>query len=495
MYTVSVMMNRLLYCSLSVFIVECVLADDGSQPKFNIYSSDFAEIVTTTSFVDKSSFIKTFIEDHGIVVITAPHRFGKSSNLNMIQKFLEIEVDVEGNRKTKNTDIHLPVKDTDNYVLFVGNKLKIAENKTFMDCHFGKSPVIRVDFEFDNVHIMSYDIAVNHFKYIIHRSYVEHHYLIKSHRLSSEDKFIVKNWCSTVGYSKMTEEELTDGLKLLSRFLYRHYEKRRSFVLIDNFDSPVVNAILFSLTEDIMGGVYRLLSSIILKVLQNNFHAHRGLITGISYLAGSPALYSLGYISVRRFLDDHMYAGFHGFTTKEIKDTFSKEIFNINATDMEEKVKCFYGGYTSFGNVTLHNPWSVINFLLIRELRGFWKGPGVHFNFDSLMKIRPLRKEVDLLLKCQERKVRLKNIYAPDDVIRLRDLIRRPDLHLELHSSDSILTFLLELGYLTYVPTKQPFLGKKLVRIPNKEMRNEISRYVNKYTKNYGSIKFQQHYR
>lgn len=488
---------RFSYCAV-VILVSSVTANfafevyDETSPKFNLHSSDFAEIVSTTSFVDKTLFIKTFVEDHGTVVITAPHHFGRSTNLNMVKRFLEIEVDDEGIKKTKNKNIRLPIQDTENYNLFVDNKLKITENKTFMDYHFGKHPVIFVDFEFDNIHIMSYDIAVDQIKYIIHRTYVEHHYLIKSDRLNSDEKSVLKNWCSTSVYSRMTEEDISDSLRLLSRFLYRHYENRKVYVLIDNFDSPVVNAILFAITEDIMGGIYRLLSSVIIKVLQKNFHAHRGLISGVSYIAGSPALYRLGYVSVCRFLENHSYAGLHGFTEEETSDIFSRQVFNLSSTKIS-KAKAFYGGYNSCGNLTLYDPWSVIHFLLTQEVRSYWKGPGVVFNLENLLKVPLLRKDITCLSKGKERKVSVKKIYAPDDVIRLRDLIRRPDLHMELHNSDVVLTFLLELGYLNYVPAEQSFISNKLVKIPNKEMRDEFYRHVNSYDKSYGPMK--SHYR
>lgn len=485
--------NSLGYCAVIVF---SVIANshlifgvyDEASPKFNLHSSDFAEIVTTAPFVDKTMFIQTFIEDHGIEVITAPHHFGKSTNLNMVRRFLEIEVDDDGVKKTKNKYIHQPIQDTDNYHLFADNKLKVTENKTFMDYHFGKHPVIFVDFEFDNIHIMSYDIAVDQIKYIIHRTYVEHHYLIKSNRLNSDEKSVIKNWCSTSGFSRLSEQDVTDSLRLLSRFLYRHYENRKVYVLIDNFDSPVVNAILFAITEDIMGGIYRLVSSIIINVLQKNFHTHRGLISGVSYIAGSPAFYRLGYVSVCRFLENHAYVGFHGFTEEEATEIFRRQVFNLSSSQIK-KAEDFYRGYMSCGNVTLYNPWSVIHFLLTQDVRSYWKGPGVVFSLENLLKVPLLRKEINCISKDTERKVSLKKIYAPDDVIRLRDIIRRPDLHLELHNSDMILTFLLELGYLTYVPAEQSFIGNKLVKIPNKEMRDEVCRHVSAYDRDYGPLR------
>uniref|UniRef100_A0A1B6M5S4 AAA-ATPase-like domain-containing protein n=1 Tax=Graphocephala atropunctata TaxID=36148 RepID=A0A1B6M5S4_9HEMI len=489
-------MTNLFVLVVFIFVVsadQCTAESEETFQRFNVRSSDFAEIVSTASFIDKSMYIKTFVEDSGIVVVTAPHHFGKSTNLNMLKRFLEIEVNEKGNKKSKTINIREPVRDTENYALFVDNKLKITKNETFMNYHFGKHPVISVDFEFDNVHVMSYDIAVDQVKYSIHRSFVEHQYLKRSDRLNSEEKMIVKNWCSTSGYSKMTEVELSDSLRLLSRLLYRHYENRRVYVLIDNFDLPAVNALLFAETEDIMGGIYRLISTVVLKVLQKNFHSHRGLISGISYVAGSPALYSLGYVSVCRFLEDHDYAGFHGLTKEESVELFSRDIFNLSSA-LIGLAETNYGGYQSCGNVTLYNLWSVIHLLLTRQARDYWAGPGVFFNLENLLRAPAVQKEIIFLSKGMDRKVHLKKIYAPDDVIRLRDLILKPELHKDIHNSDLALAFLVELGYLTYVPTGQSFHGRKRVKIPNKEMRRQVLQQIKKYKQHYGAIEEQLRY-
>ncbi len=43
-------------------------------------------------FVDKSLFIKEIIEDEAkVILITMPRRWGKSLNINMLNRFLSIE--------------------------------------------------------------------------------------------------------------------------------------------------------------------------------------------------------------------------------------------------------------------------------------------------------------------------------------------------------------------------------------------------------------------
>jgi hypothetical protein len=48
------------------------------------------------AFVDKTVLIRAIFEDTNAVLITAPSHFGKSTDLNMLKHFLEIQVKKNG---------------------------------------------------------------------------------------------------------------------------------------------------------------------------------------------------------------------------------------------------------------------------------------------------------------------------------------------------------------------------------------------------------------
>jgi hypothetical protein len=74
---------------------------------------------------------------------------------------------------------------------------------------------------------------------------------------------------------------------------------------------------------------------------------------------------------------------------------------------MIHRVETRYGGYKSTsGDVTLYNPWSVINMLLYKQVRDFWEGPGIPFNLVNLLRVPALRNEINLLYEGRERKVK-----------------------------------------------------------------------------------------
>ena len=123
-----------------------------------IYSGgDFSELVKESSiFVDKSLFIKEIIENgNEVTLITMPRRWGKSLNLDMLKRFLAVQIDEE-------TGSVIPHTQTHNYKLFAGGEvdlgllsgktktlkqLKIAEHKDIIFDYQGQFPVIFIDFK------------------------------------------------------------------------------------------------------------------------------------------------------------------------------------------------------------------------------------------------------------------------------------------------------------------------------------------------------------
>ena len=58
---------------------------------------DVKRLIESGTYVDKSLFIKDILEaSSGVLLITRPRRWGKSSNMSLLKTFLELEVDQEG---------------------------------------------------------------------------------------------------------------------------------------------------------------------------------------------------------------------------------------------------------------------------------------------------------------------------------------------------------------------------------------------------------------
>lgn len=104
------------------------------------------------------------------MIITAPRKYGKSTNLTMHKYFLEIQVDSLGKPLTK-ANAKKPTTDTSNYKLFKG--LKISKEANIVNEHFEKYPVLCANFKIDK-HIKTYDCVIEASKEIIHNAFQSH---------------------------------------------------------------------------------------------------------------------------------------------------------------------------------------------------------------------------------------------------------------------------------------------------------------------------------
>ena len=88
----------------------------SSTPSIRIGEDDFKNFLLESDiFVDKSLLIKEFLADSAkVVLVTRPRRWGKRLNLDMLGRFLALEVDAQG--------IPLPQAASLNYKLFVGGR-------------------------------------------------------------------------------------------------------------------------------------------------------------------------------------------------------------------------------------------------------------------------------------------------------------------------------------------------------------------------------------
>jgi hypothetical protein len=121
----------------------------------SLSTQSFSEIIHVAAFVDKTLFIKAFLEADKVVVALAPRRFGKSTNMDVVKEFLT------GNKK-----------------LFQDNQLKIwKEERFFFDKYCQVNPVIYVDFK--NITARTTDGLLQSLKDLIYWAFNEHQYLIK----------------------------------------------------------------------------------------------------------------------------------------------------------------------------------------------------------------------------------------------------------------------------------------------------------------------------
>ena len=187
-------------------------------------TDSFAELLLTNNvFVDKSMFIKEFLEESGdkVVLITRPRRWGKSLNMDMLRRFLSLEVDAQG--------VPLPQEESLNRKLFVGGEVvigprtgkvkQLAPLKIAQQCpdivteYQGQYPVISLGLK--EVTGSSYQEIEDKLKKYIGKLYDQHVYLQDQAWLTNNQRNQLARYLN----GQILATDLGDSLQFLSELL------------------------------------------------------------------------------------------------------------------------------------------------------------------------------------------------------------------------------------------------------------------------------------
>lgn len=308
--------------------------------------SDFKSIIEENYYyVDKTDLISNLLYDGAKVnLFTRPRRFGKTLNMSMLKHFFDIE-NGEENRK-----------------LFEDLKISDSEYMTEQ----GKYPVIFISFK--NLEEEDWKNCLRKIKNLIGDLYNEFEFLRK--KLNKRDlKFFDSIW--------MEEEDVVweSALKNLTRYLYNYYGERKVIVLIDEYDTPII--------QSYQEGYYKKAILFFKKfygdALKDNSYLQYGVMTGILRIAKEGIFSGLNNLKVDTIFNER-YSDFFGLTEKEV----TKAVRYYELEYEMEEVKKWYDGY-QFGSSEIYNPWSIINFLSAKQLRPYWIGVSGNKLIDEML--------------------------------------------------------------------------------------------------------------
>ncbi|XP_065211939.1 uncharacterized protein LOC135839715 isoform X2 [Planococcus citri] len=302
-------------------------------------SSEFSELIHSPVFVDKSSVIAAIMEPGASsFLVTAPRGCGKSSIAQMLKTFLTIQVtedgipisksleelyhgefDQGGNPIDENGEIipnrisakelrMRPVKDTSHYELFTNpipgipgqpRYLSISKDENMMTGHLGKYPVVYVNLTCGETD--SYENLLRSVQSAISKSYKMHAYLIDSKKLLRGDRNACKQWCDAEKCHEMSEERTRVTLKNLTRYLYKHFN-RRCYVIVDEIDAIAMSC-LFSVKDDdgVFEKITRFITSVMYALIKSNNYIRSGFLTGITQIV------TVDNVLSRRFLQSESF--------------------------------------------------------------------------------------------------------------------------------------------------------------------------------------------
>ena len=292
---------------------------------------DFKKIIKEDCYyIDKTKFIENILEDgSGVKLINRPRRFGKTLNMTTLKYFFDIE-NAEENRN-----------------LF--NNLYIEKSK-YID-EQGKYPVIFLSFK--EIKGKTSDEMLEQMKNYIANLYNSFEYIrevLNSKELKSFDKI----WLEEDG-------NYETAIKDLTYYLYKYY-KKEVILLIDEYDSPLVDAYL----EKYYSEVITFFKIFLGGALKTNPYLKMGVMTGIIRVIKAGIFSDLNNLSVYSILEEKYDEAF-GLTEKEVEQALK----DYNIFEELNDVKFWYDGY-KIGNKEVYNPWSIINFLDVKKLVAFW---------------------------------------------------------------------------------------------------------------------------
>ncbi|MGD0465566.1 MAG: AAA family ATPase [Gammaproteobacteria bacterium] len=413
-----------------------------------LVSSDGLTVDPNRLFIDKSLFIKDFIDSSGdVLLITRPRRWGKSSMLSMLQHFFSKEV--EGK----------PTKD-----LF--NNLKITEflNNSRYSKYQGVHPVILVSFK--ELKGDSFESIEQKIKGILAKLYAKYDYILKALRDQdpkfyhdketykiSIDKFI------RIMRKKADNDDLTDSLRFLSELLTTYHNKR-TFILIDEYDNAINNAFNKSEILEKLTTFFSNLFGACLK--ENEANLEKGLVTGILRVAKANIFSGLNNLEEYTVLDPE-FNEYYGFTEVEVNGLLER----VNIKNKQE-IKVWYNGYIMVGGNTLYNPWSIMRCIGRNGvLDKYWAESGNPQIIEDLLINKSSMKD--------KQKIR--------DLIKYKETILETDLKKQVsfddlqYQSHILWSLLIHTGYLTLVKEND----KRQVKLPNQEVILLIKDYVDNW--------------
>jgi hypothetical protein len=439
------------------------LSFQSTSPKkiCNLSTQSFSEIIHVAAFVDKTLFIKAFLEADKVVVALAPRRFGKSTNMDMVKEFLT------GNKK-----------------LFQDNQLKIwKEERFFFDKYCQENPVIYVDFK--NISGITEDELLQSLKHLIYCAFNEHQYLVKKidGKYSWSDtklevvgpiELFEKYWNN---FENLSRNNVIQGLKLLSRCLHVYHNKL-VYVLIDEFDSPFMNIIVKQSTSknDVLDETIYVIGRIMSITFKNNEHLNRGLINACVPVAEQVLSSDANNIEYYQFLSDPSFSPYFGFTDIEVKSLFEKEEFVAFNND---QVKKWYNGYKLVddeGDYAIYSCYSVLKYLSTsHEMKkpcfdNYWVDSDSITHLKHLFGHYWIRELIEDLIDGEEIEIKAIQKFSKENIIALLNLVHQELKSIHMSDAHLFLQLLTENGYLNVLRTS-PENRRITIRIPNQEIR------------------------
>lgn len=388
-----------------------------------IGESDFKGLrIKDNYYIDKTLYIKHIIDNQSrVILVTRPRRFGKTLNMSTLRYFFDCEK-----------------KDTSK--LFEG--LKIMEQGEKYTSKLGAYPCIYITLK--DVRGSNLEEMMLLFQTELNELFIDHANLLKSEKIFD----VEKEMFNTILNLKGNKIQLQGAIKLLSRMLYREYEKP-VMLFLDEYDVPLQNAYVQGFYDEAI----EFFRTFYGTTFKDNQYIEKTVLTGVSRVAKESIFSGANNFRVYTVLDNEFAEDF-GITENEM----DKIIQDFNIQDDKEEIKKWYDGYKIGDTEGIYNPWSILNYLTDRKLMPYW----VNTSSNDLIKLilknsSTIKEKIEALLRGEE-------IILP---INFETII----VGIE-QNEDNIWGLLLGTGYLKITEVVNLAESVYKVKLPNYEIKN-----------------------
>ncbi len=321
---------------------------------------DFETIVTNNYFyIDKTDFIRGWWENgDSVTLITRPRRFGKTLNMNMVEKFFSLEY-------AGRSDLF--------------ENLNIWKEEKYRKLQ-GTYPVIFMSFA--DVKETEFPSARKAICRNIKRLYNRYDFLLKSDCLNEDEKDMYKKVDP-----EMENYIASDSIRALADYLQRYYGKK-PIILLDEYDTPMQEAYVHGYWEEIVSFIRNLFNS----TFKTNPYVERAIMTGITRVSKESIFSDLNNLEVVTATSDK-YAENFGFTQEEVSDALKE----FDLSGQEEEVKLWYDGFIFGEKTDIYNPWSILNYLDKKRFSTYWANTSSNSLVGKL--IREGSKDVKIIME------------------------------------------------------------------------------------------------
>lgn len=390
---------------------------------------DFKTVKEKYYYVDKTPFIKEFLDNHAqVTLITRPRRFGKTILMSMLYYFFSIE---EKNKDTNDS------KENKINQLFDGLAINNKENSSYKEKQ-NTYPVIFLTLK--GVQNDNWKMLYEAFTLLITKEYNKHRYLLGKNILTETEK----SYYHRILNSRATPAEYQVSIQYLSEFLEKYYDEK-VIILIDEYDAPLQCAYDHGFYDTAIGYFKTWFNNI----LKGNTALEFAVLTGVLQIANE-SIFNGKVVTVTQ----NKYREAFGFTSEEI----SKICKDFKLDEKIPELKKWYGGY-KFGKLEIYNPWSVTNFIQNGGIpKPYWANTAANESIKHLLSRVNVQKIKILLQKLIDGKsvsVTLNEEVVYNDIDKDRS---------------ALMTLLLMTGYLT-INTRGNTYDRYELKIPNEEIK------------------------